>query len=86
MLACPFCGARETDRFEIDGQGFLVFACMFSPSVDLRRSDTELAAELASSYGGKASAYFRGMCDRLHLVVTQRPELMPKSEAEPSST
>ena len=71
MLTCPFCGAPETDRFELEGRRFLVFACMFTPAVGVGRSDTELEAELRRSYSHPDSgAYFRRMCDRLHLYVT----------------
>lgn len=73
MLRCPFCGATETDRFEIEGQRFLVFGCMFTPTFDPGLSDEEIAKRLSAEYGAKGPAYFRGMCDRLHLVVT-RPE------------
>ncbi len=84
VLACPFCGARETDRFEIDGRGFLVFACMFSPSVDLRRTDEEIAGLLSSEYGAQGSAYFRRTCDRLHRLVTRPPH--DASGAQPSGS
>ncbi len=83
MLSCPFCGAPETDRFEIEGQGFLVFSCMFSPSVDLERSDEEIVARLGTEYGAQGSAYFRRTCDRLHRVVTRPPELAPPSDPAP---
>lgn len=75
MVVCPFCGAAETDRFEIDGQRFLVFGCMFSPSVDPALTDAQISEVLVKEYGPQGSAYFRGICDRLHRVVTQRPEL-----------
>jgi hypothetical protein len=77
VVTCPFCGAPETDRFEIDGQRFLVFGCMFSPSVDPGLTDSEITEHLLKEYGPQGSAYFRGVCDRLHRVVTQRPELSP---------
>ena len=71
MLACPFCGARQTDRFELDGRRFLVFACMFTPEVDTGWAEEELPARLAGLYRPDGSgAYFRRMCDRLHLHVT----------------
>lgn len=82
MLACPFCGAKETDRFEIDGQRFLVFGCMFTPSVDPALSDAEAQELLASEYGPQGSAYFRGICDRLHRIVTQRPGSEPPEASE----
>lgn len=83
MLNCPFCGSVETDRFEIDGQRFLVFACMFTPAVDPSLSDAEIESELLRDYGPQGSAYFRGICDRLHRLVTQRPELAPHDGAAP---
>jgi hypothetical protein len=70
MLACPFCGAAETDRFEIEGQRFVVFACMFSPSVDPGLPDAEIGPYLEQQYA-QGDGYFRAMCDRLHLHVTQ---------------
>ncbi|HYK93151.1 MAG TPA: hypothetical protein VEY07_03810 [Thermoplasmata archaeon] len=73
MLRCPFCGSPETDRIDLDGKRFLVFRCLFTPEVDPRWDDARLASELATSYGGSGSAYFRGMCDRLHLYVTKGP-------------
>jgi hypothetical protein len=72
VLKCPFCGADETDRFDLDGQRFLVFACMFTPAVDPRWDERELAEHLVTAYPPDASgAYFRRMCDRLHLYVTK---------------
>ncbi|MGI0055662.1 MAG: hypothetical protein ACREBT_01115 [Thermoplasmata archaeon] len=85
MLACPFCGALETDRFEIEGTRFLVFACMFSPSVDLALSDEEIARHLERDYGPKGSAYFRSMCDRLHLVVARPDPADPVESADPAA-
>jgi hypothetical protein len=70
MLECPFCGAAETDRFELEGQRFLVFACMFTPSVDPRVPEAELGPYLKREYA-REDGYFRAMCDRLHLHVTQ---------------
>jgi hypothetical protein len=72
VLRCPFCGAAETDRFDLEGQRFLVFACQFTPSVDPSLDDVALAAHLASAYRPDgAGAYFRRTCDRLHLYVTK---------------
>ena len=72
MLACPFCGAPETDRFDLEGQRFLVFKCLFSPAVDPRMSDEEVAHHLDTVYrDGSGGGYFRTMCDRLHLYVTK---------------
>ncbi len=70
MASCPFCGASETDRFEIEGHRFLVFACTFSPEVDSSWSEEELRLHLATDFGPSGTRYFRGMCDRLHLYVT----------------
>ena len=71
-LHCPFCGSAETDRFDLEGQRFVVFGCMFTPAVDPRLGDAELAEHLASAYGPDGSGpYFRKMCDRLHLYVTK---------------
>ena len=87
MLACPFCGAPETDRFDLEGRRFLVFRCSFSPEVDPKLSDGELARQLTEVYrDGTGSGYFRQMCDRLHLYVTQgagaRHLGAPSSEGE----
>ncbi len=71
MLRCPFCGAAETDRFDLEGRRFVVFACMFTPEVDPGLGDRELGEHLAEAYRADGSgAYFRRMCDRLHLYVT----------------
>jgi hypothetical protein len=71
VLSCPFCGAEETDRFEVDGARFLVFRCMFTPRVDPKLTDPEIAEEFVRVYKDRAPAYFQGMCDRLHLYVTK---------------
>ena len=71
MLHCPFCGAPETDRFDLDGRRFLVFRCVFTPEVDPRRTDAELAEDLVRDYREGGGGYFRQMCDRLHLYVTK---------------
>jgi hypothetical protein len=72
MLKCPFCGASETDRFDLEGRRFLVFACMFTPEVDPRLDEPGLEEHLASAYRPDGSGpYFRRMCDRLHLYVTK---------------
>ena len=72
MLACPFCGAPETDRFDLDGHRFLVFGCMFTPEVDPGLDEPALARHLASAYRPDGSGpYFRHMCDRLHRYVTK---------------
>ena len=72
MLRCPFCDAPETDRFDLEGQRFVVFGCLFTPRVDPALDDAALAEHLASAYRPDGTgAYFRRMCDRLHLYVTK---------------
>jgi hypothetical protein len=87
VQSCPFCGSPETDRLDLDGQRVLVFRCMFSPVVDPGLSEPELAAFLRGSFGtGEGRAYFRSMCDRLHLFVVKgdgRTPVVPPSEARP---
>lgn len=70
---CPFCGREETDRIDLDGRRFLVFPCLFTPSVDPALDEAALAEHLASTYRAGDPAFFRGMCDRLHLYVTKGP-------------
>ncbi len=71
MLSCPFCGAPETDRFDLEGRRFLVFRCLFTPQVDPHLDEAGLREHLARDYRSDGSgAYFRQMCDRLHLYVT----------------
>ncbi len=71
MLACPFCGAEETERLDLEGRRFLVFRCMFTPEVDPAMSDAEVAAALRATFGADGRAFFRGTCDRLHVYVTR---------------
>jgi hypothetical protein len=71
VLACPFCGAPETERLDLEGRRFLVFRCMFTPEVDPSLSDAEIADRLATGFGADGRAYFRGTCDRLHVYVTK---------------
>ncbi len=71
MLACPFCGAPETDRIDLEGHRFLVFRCMFTPEVEPTLSDAEIADRLRTTFGTEGAAYFRGTCDRLHVYVTK---------------
>lgn len=71
MLACPFCGAEETERIDLEGRRFLVFRCLFTPEVDPALDDAALATLLRERYTGPGGSYFRGMCDRLHLYVTK---------------
>lgn len=73
MATCPFCGAAETARIDLEGRRFLVFACMFTPQVDPAWDEPTLAAHLARDFGADGSAYFRRACDRLHLYVTRGP-------------
>lgn len=88
MLTCPFCGAPETDRFDLEGRRFLVFRCLFSPAVDPALSDEQIAAHLATDYGPQGPGYFRNMCDRLHLHVTRGEAarlLGARDEGDPSA-
>jgi hypothetical protein len=71
VLSCPFCGAPETDRFDLEGHRFLVFRCMFSPEVEPSLSDDEIAQRLRVGFGSKGDRYFRATCDRLHVYVTR---------------
>jgi hypothetical protein len=71
VLACPFCGAPETDRFDIEGRRFLVFQCMFSPRVEPGLSDDEIRDRLHTAFGAQGAAFFRGTCDALHVYVTK---------------
>lgn len=75
MLACPFCGSAETERLSIEGERFIVFACMFTPRVSPELNDAQIEEEIRRSYGTNGSAYFRGICDRLHLVVARDERL-----------
>ena len=71
MIVCPFCGAPETDRIDLEGRRVLVFRCMFSPEVDPALSDEEVAARLGERFGHDGRRFFRGTCDRLHVYVTK---------------
>jgi hypothetical protein len=71
VLACPFCGAAETDRIDLEGRRFLVFRCMFTPQVDPALTDSEIAERLASAFAPQGRDYFRGTCDTLHVYVTK---------------
>lgn len=68
---CPFCGAPETDRIDLEGQRFVVFRCLFTPAVDPSLGEEALAEHLRSTYPAGDATYFRGICDRLHLHVTR---------------
>jgi hypothetical protein len=71
MLVCPFCGAAETDRIDLEGRRFLVFACMFTPEVDPALDEGTLTSYLASAFQEGGAGYFRRTCDRLHLFVVR---------------
>ena len=71
MLACPFCQVPETERITVDGRTFVIFRCLFTPEIDPRLDDDALRAQFQREYGEAGSAYFRRMCDRLHLYVTK---------------
>lgn len=71
MLDCPFCGAPETERLDLEGRRFLVFRCMFTPEVDPSMKDDEVASALRASFGTDGRSFFRGTCDRLHVYVTR---------------
>ena len=90
MLACPFCGSPETDRFDLEGRRFVVFACQFTPAVDPTLDDPELARRLATDFRPDgAGTYFRGVCDRLHLYVTKGPggrALVGRTEGPPGES
>lgn len=75
MLTCPFCGAAESDRIEVEGKRFVVFPCMFTPALDPRIPEAELEEHLRVEYGRQGPQYFRSMCDRLHLVVVREPSV-----------
>jgi hypothetical protein len=68
---CPFCGAPETDRVDLEGHRVLVFGCMFSPTIDPAWPEEEVQSHLTRTYSGTGAAYFRNTCDRLHLFVVQ---------------
>ncbi len=95
MLACPFCGAAESDRFELEGHRFLIFGCMFTPEVDPALDDGEIAEILRTRFAPQGSGYFRRTCDALHVYVakgegarmlTGRPAPGPApDDAEPGS-
>ena len=71
MLHCPFCSAPETDRLELEGQRIVIFQCLFSPAVDATLTDEEIARHLEAVYADQGDAYFRGVCNALHVYVTK---------------
>lgn len=70
---CPFCGASESARLTLEGRRFLVFPCMFTPSIDPAWDEAEITRHLATDYAEGGTRYFRGICDRLHRYVTREP-------------
>jgi hypothetical protein len=86
VLSCPFCGAPETDRFDLEGHRFLVFRCMFSPEVEPSLSDDEIADRLRARFGTNGEPFFRATCDRLHVYVTkgEGAKVLTGSTANPS--
>jgi hypothetical protein len=71
VLSCPFCGAPETERLDVEGARFLVFGCMFTPRVEPGLSDEQIEERLHAAVGADANRYFRGTCDALHVYVTK---------------
>ncbi|MFZ0698811.1 MAG: hypothetical protein WAN74_01255 [Thermoplasmata archaeon] len=80
MLTCPFCGAAESDRIDVEGRRFVVFPCMFTPAIDPKLPEAALQDYLRMEYGRQGPQYFRSMCDRLHLVVVREPAAGDTSE------
>jgi hypothetical protein len=70
VLHCPFCGAPESDRIEVEGRRFVVFPCVFTPEFDPSLSEEESQRRLDETSPSGGGPYFRKMCDRLHLYVT----------------
>ncbi len=71
MLNCPFCGAPETERLDVEGSRFVIFGCMFTPQVEPGLSDEEIDDRLRAIVGSDANRYFRSTCDTLHVYVTK---------------
>jgi hypothetical protein len=71
VLTCPFCGAPETERVDVEGSRFLIFGCMFTPRIEAGLSDEEVADRLRAAVGTDANRFFRGTCDALHVYVTK---------------
>jgi hypothetical protein len=71
VLHCPFCGAAESARLDVEGHRFLVFPCQFTPEVDPALTDPEIAERLADRFGREGSEYFRKTCDVLHVYVAK---------------
>lgn len=71
MLNCPFCGAPETARLDVEGARFLVFGCMFTPRVEAGLADAQVAESLRTLASAGSGPYFRNTCDALHVYVTK---------------
>jgi hypothetical protein len=71
VLTCPFCGAPETERLDVEGARFLVFRCMFTPRIEPELTDAEIAERLRAAAGSDARRFFQGTCDALHVYVTK---------------
>ncbi len=71
MTVCPFCGSPQTDRIDLEGRRFLVFACMFTPEVDPSLSEGEVDSLLRKAFSSQGSGYFRKTCDALHVYVAK---------------
>jgi len=71
VLNCPFCGAPETERLDIEGSRYLIFRCMFTPRIEAGLTDPEIAERLARIVGPDRTAFFRRTCDALHVYVTK---------------
>ncbi len=86
-LRCPFCGAPESERFELDGTRFVVFPCQFTWEGEPGLSEEALADRLRAEAEEGGPSYFRRTCDRLHLFVTKGEgarELQPAGEGDGS--
>ncbi len=69
-LICPFCGAAETERLEVEEKLVVIFPCMFSPLLDPSVPEEGRQAALAE-YAKEGTGYFQKQCDRLHYFVTK---------------
>jgi len=55
----------------LEGRRFLVFRCLFSPAIDPKWTDAEIAPRLVSEFGPDGPGFVRRTCDKLHLYVTK---------------
>jgi sarcosine oxidase delta subunit len=67
-LSCPFCGKKESERLVIEGHRMIVFACQFSPVVDMDIAEEKLQAYLKARYGGDKE-YLSRQCNKLHMTM-----------------